>query len=51
MIKKMAWDTFKNTGNIDAFLEFKQIKDIEENIQKVEQNGINKDEWNNNSRK
>ena len=35
MIKKIAWDTFKKTGDIDAFLEFKQIKDIEENIQKV----------------
>lgn len=48
MIKKIAWDTFKNTGSIDTFLEFKQIKDIEENIQKVEQNGNNKNEWNNN---
>ena len=37
MIKKIAWDAFKNTGSIDTFLEFKQIKDIEENIQKVEQ--------------
>ena len=50
MIKKIAWDTFKNTGNIDAFLEFKQIQDIEENIQKVEQNGEYKNKWNNNSR-
>lgn len=51
MIKKIAWDVFKNTGSIDTFLEFKQIKDIEENIQKVEQNGNYKDEWNNNIRK
>ena len=49
MIKKMAWNTFKNTGNIDTFLEFKQIQDIEENIQKVEQNGEYKNKWNNNS--
>jgi hypothetical protein len=48
MIKKIAWDTFKNTGSIDTFLEFKQIKDIEENIQKVEQNGNYKNKWNNN---
>ncbi len=48
MIKKIAWDTFKKTGDIDAFLEFKQIKDIEENIQKVEQNGEYKNKWNNN---
>ncbi|MCI8700215.1 MAG: hypothetical protein HFJ47_02605 [Clostridia bacterium] len=48
MIKKIAWDTFKNTGNIDTFLEFKQIKDIENKIQKVEQDGDNKNKWNNN---
>lgn len=32
MIKKIAWNTFKNTGNIDTFLEFKQLQDIEKNI-------------------
>lgn len=32
MIKKIAWDTFKNTGDIDTFLEFKQIEDLEKNI-------------------
>ena len=29
MIKNIAWNVFKNTGNIDTFLEFKQIKEIE----------------------
>jgi hypothetical protein len=29
MIKKIAWDTFKNTGDINAFLELKQIENIE----------------------
>ena len=61
MIKNIAWNMFKNTGNIDTFLEFKQIKDIEDinsgrvinndiasTIQKVELNGIDKNEWNNN---
>ena len=55
MIKKIAWNTFKNTGNVDtgdvnAFLELKQIQNIEEQIQgqKAEQNGNNKNEWNNN---
>lgn len=73
MIKNIAWNMFKNTGNIDTFLEFKQIKDIENGnitnaneiaknrnivnangdniiptIQKVELNGNNKNEWNNN---
>ena len=32
MIKKIAWETFKNTGDIDTFLEFKQIENIEYNI-------------------
>lgn len=33
MIKKIAWDTFKKTGDINTFLEFKQIEDFEkENI-------------------
>lgn len=50
MIKKMAWNTFKNTGDVNTFLEFKQIKNIEEQIQeqKAEQNGNYKNEWNNN---
>jgi hypothetical protein len=48
MIKKIAWDTFKNTGDINTFLEFKQIKDIENKIQKVEQDGDNKNKRNNN---
>lgn len=32
MIKQIAWNTFKNTGNIDTFLEYKQVKDVENNI-------------------
>ena len=37
MIKKFAWDAFKKTGDINTFLELKQIENIEENI-----NGIKK---------
>lgn len=50
MIKKIAWDTFKNTGNVDTFLELKQFQNIEEQIQlqKAEQYGNDKNEWNNN---
>ena len=33
MIKKIAWDTFKNTGDIKSFLEFKQIENLEKNTQ------------------
>ena len=25
MIKKIAWNTFKNTGNVDTFLEFTAV--------------------------
>ena len=61
MIRKIAWETFKNTGNVNTFLELKQFEGVEENvqnqkliennikqIQKVEQYGHNKNEWNNN---
>ena len=36
MIKKIAWDTFKNTGDINTFMEFKQIQDIENNIKEIQ---------------
>ncbi len=29
MLKEMAWKTFKNTGDINIFLEYKKIKEIE----------------------
>ena len=60
MIKKIAWNTFKNTGDVNAFLEFKQIQNIEEQIrvqnnimeemqqQMEEQNGNDKIKWDNN---
>ena len=32
MIEKMAWNTFKNTGNINTFLELKQLDNIELNL-------------------
>lgn len=32
MIKKIAWDTFKKTGDINTFLELKQIENVENNI-------------------
>lgn len=33
MIKKIAWETFKNTGDINAFMELKQIEEIEKGIE------------------
>lgn len=47
MIKQIAWNTFKNTGNIDTFLELKQVIDIEENM-KAENNEIIKSKGSNN---
>ena len=54
MIKDIAWNMFKSTGNVDTFLEMKQIENIQNNlanVQKVETNGNSKNEGNNNSRK
>ncbi|HOZ55449.1 MAG TPA: YqzL family protein [Clostridia bacterium] len=28
MIKKLAWNTFKNTGNIDTYLEIVKLEDL-----------------------
>ena len=33
MIKKMAWQAFKNTGDINKYLELKQIEEVEKGIQ------------------
>lgn len=32
MIKQMAWNTFKNTGSIDSYLELVEVENIEKNI-------------------
>ncbi len=50
MIKQMAWNTFKQTGSIDTFLEFIQVKDIEEKII-GELNGNNQNQRDCDSRK
>lgn len=47
MIKQIAWNAFKNTGNIDTFLEYSQLKDIENNI-RIEEDGNCKNKRNNN---
>ena len=39
MIKKLAWNTFKNTGNINTFLELLEVENIEKNLSA--QSGIN----------
>ncbi len=46
MIKQLAWNTFKNTGSIDSYLELAKVEDIERNISRnkemKELNDINK---------
>ena len=32
MIKKLAWDAFKKTGNINTYLEFKEIESAEKSL-------------------
>lgn len=49
MIKQMAWNTFKNTGNINTFVELMQVEELENKI-KAEQYGNYKDQGDSNSR-
>ena len=52
MIKEIAWNTFKNTGSINTFLELKQIENFENlNNQKVNFNEYSKNERDNDRRK
>lgn len=50
MIKQIAWNTFKNTGDINAYMEFKQVENIEENME-VEKYENDKSKWDSNCRK
>lgn len=51
MIKQMAWNTFKNTGDINTYLELVEVKNIEKNMVEADkQNGNIKDKGNSNSR-
>lgn len=50
MIKKMAWNTFENTGNIMSYLEFSELKNIEKNVRNME-NGASKSKGDNYIRK
>ena len=61
MIKKLAWNTFKNTGNINTFLELMEVENVERDLQKNALNnqinyekdiyGNNKDKGDNSFRK
>lgn len=56
MIKQIAWNTFKNTGNINTFMELIELENIEKklgnniinnNSTKVNEYGEYKDKGNN----
>lgn len=59
MIKKIAWETFKNTGDINTFMELRQIEEIERELEGQSlkcleeglENGECKNKWNCISRK
>ncbi len=34
MIKQMAWNTFKNTGDINTFMELIEVENIEKELNK-----------------
>lgn len=50
MIKQIAWNTFKNTGDINTFLELVEVENIEKEINKAEQYGNIQNQGNNNIR-
>lgn len=37
MIKKIAWNTFKNTGDVNTYLELKQIQNVEAQMDEANQ--------------
>ena len=52
MIKQIAWNTFKNTGDINTFLELVEVQNMEKNMINGENsNGNKQNKWNNNTRK
>ena len=51
MIKQIAWNTFKNTGNIDTFMELMEVENVEKTMKGMYDYGNNKNEGNNNSGK
>lgn len=49
MIKQLAWNIFKNTGNIDTFMEMVEVDNIEKNL-KVNEYGSVENKGDNNIR-
>ena len=50
MIKQIAWNTFKNTGDINTFLEMAELENIQKNLEGNQYGNI-ENKGNNNSGK
>lgn len=51
MIKNIAWNTFKNTGDINTYLELNEFKNIEKNFVEEDLDGTNQGKGNSYIRK
>lgn len=51
MLKKLAWNTFKNTGDINTYIEFSKVMDVEKQLEMEQKDYANfESERNNNCR-
>lgn len=50
MLKQMAWNIFKNTGDINTFLELKRVQNIEENYERTGYTNVNNIQGNANNK-
>lgn len=41
MIKQIAWNTFKKTGDINTFMEIVELENVEKNIDYMQKENIN----------
>ena len=39
MLKKLAWNTFKNTGSIETMMELLEVNNIENEIEESDKKG------------
>ncbi len=46
-MKDLAWNMFKKTGNINTYLEFTKLRNLEKDL-RIKQNENTKSKWNNN---
>lgn len=51
MLKQLAWNTFKNTGDINTYIEFSKVMDVEKQLEvEHKEYGNNENERDNNCR-